>query len=398
VAREVATLLGPRVADKDQELELEIAPAAPPAYADPQRLRQILTNLLTNAHLYTDEGGRLSVTVQPEDGVVRVSVSDSGRGMTPTELEHVFDRFYRGDDGGRNLPGTGLGLSIVKSLVDLHRGSIDIESEPGAGTTFTVRLPRVPKSREPAPRLAIRDKRVLVVEDERDVGELIAAQLEPFGVETVLAESGEQALELLRRERFDAITLDILMPGAGGFDVLGAIRGDPELRRTPVVVVSVLSGRPELAAEWTVAKPIDPLELADALGSAVLAGRTRVLVVGRASARDRLDPILDRMGLDHEWVTSGAAAGRACGESRFEVALVDAGMRSPQAALKAIDLRGRRLGRAVVLFSTGDDSPDAAGLDADVVPVENAAAAVLNALGSGAADYASTAGVQRDRP
>jgi CheY-like chemotaxis protein len=157
-------------------------------------------------------------------------------------------------------------------------------------------------------------------------------------------------------------------------------------------VVSVLSGRPELAAEWTVAKPIDPLELADALGAAVLAGRTRVLVVGRSSARERLELVLDRMGLDHEWVTSGAAAARACGESRFEVALVDAGMRSPQAALKAIDLRGRRLGRAIVVFSTGDDAPGASELDFDVVPVENAAAAVLNALGSGAAGYASTGG------
>jgi hypothetical protein len=108
--------------------------------------------------------------------------------------------------------------------------------------------------------------------------------------------------------------------------------------------------------------------------------------------RDRLEPILDRMGLDHEWVTSGAAAARACGESRFEVALVDAGMRSPPAALRALDLRGRRLGRAVVLFSTGPDSPGVAGLGLEPVPVENAAAAVLNALGSGAAGYPSSPG------
>jgi len=205
--------------------------------------------------------------------------------------------------------------------------------------------------------------------------------LEPYEVETTIAHSGAEALEHLRRERFDAMTLDILMPGMSGFDVLEEVRADPDLSRTSVVFVSVYSGREALSGEWTVAKPIDAEELTYALGSAVLAGRTRVLVVGRESIRPRLEPSLDRLGLDHDWVTSGASAARICQEQRYEVALVDAGVRSPQAVFKALDLRGRRLRRAVLVFTTGDEHAEiVATLDADPVPVEEAATAVLQIL------------------
>jgi hypothetical protein len=152
------------------------------------------------------------------------------------------------------------------------------------------------------------------------------------------------------------------------------------MRRTSIVFVSVYSGREALAGEWTVPKPIDAGELTDALGSAVLAGRTRVLVVGRESVRQRLEPTLDRRGLDHDWVTSGASAARLCQENRYEVALVDAGMRSPQTVLSALDLRGRRLRRAVLVFTTGQEGNAVATLDADPVPIEEAATAVLQVL------------------
>jgi signal transduction histidine kinase/DNA-binding response OmpR family regulator len=380
--REIATLMQPRLDEKDQHIDLQIPQGLPRAFADPARVRQILTNLVTNAHLYTDEGGRLAVAVQADDAWLAVEVTDTGRGMTQDELEHAFDRFYRGDDGGGARPaGTGLGLSIVKSLVDLHEGQIEIDSEPGQGTTVRVRLPREPVAgADGAARVAIRGKRVLVVDDEPDITELIRAQLEPYGVETTVVHDGERALERLNGGGYDAVTLDLFMPGMSGFAVLRAIRADAALRGTPVVVVSVLSGREALAGEWTVNKPIDPEQLADALGSAVLAGRTRVLVVGRAALRERLEPALERIGVAHEWVTSATAAQRACREHRFEVALVDAGMRGPQAALAAIDLRGRRLGRRVVLFSAGDEAAGTASLSPEPVPLEEAAGAVLDAL------------------
>jgi signal transduction histidine kinase/DNA-binding response OmpR family regulator len=384
--REVTTLLGPRLADKSQELDVQVPRVLPPALADPARVRQIATNLLTNAHLYTAPGGQIRVQIEAEEHSVLLRVSDTGRGMSPEEQEHIFDRFYRGSDG-RTAPGTGLGLSIVKSLVDLHGGSIELQSEPDVGSVFTVRLPRQPvEELGPLPREALRGRRVLVVDDEPDIAELIAEYLQPFEVETTIAHSGAEALEHLRRDRFDAMTLDILMPGMSGFEVLEAVRADPVLSRTSVVFVSVYSGREALAGEWTVAKPIDAEQLTDSLGSAVLAGRTRVLVVGREDVKARLEPALARIGLDHDWVTSGTSAARVCQEHRYEVALVDAGMRSPQAVLQALDLRGRRLGRAVLLFSTGEeDAGIIATLGADPVPVEEAAAAVLHVLSQTAA-------------
>jgi adenylate cyclase len=373
--------MAPRLAEKSQRLDLRVPPGLPRAVADPGRVRQIVTNLLSNAHEYTDVGGQLEVSVRASDGYLELAVADNGRGMTREEVDHAFDRFVRREDGAG---GTGLGLSIVKSLVDLQRGSIDIESEPGTGTTFTVRLPAEgEEARRAEPREAIRGKRVLVVDDEPAIARLIAEQLRPFGVETDTVHSGEEALEHLRAGRFDAMTLDLLMPGQSGVDVLRAIRGDEQLRRTPVVVVSILSTTQALFGEWKVTKPIDPSELADAIGSAVLAGRTAVLVAGRSSVRPELEPALVRLGLDHEWVTSAPAAARACKERRFEVALVDAGMRSPDAVMRSLDLRGRRLGRAVVMFSTGDQAEGVANLGAEAVPIEDAALAILQTLTPG---------------
>jgi CheY-like chemotaxis protein len=303
--------------------------------------------------------------------------------MTREQADHVFERFYRVRGGSQSAPGTGLGLSIVKSLVDLHGGQIDVDSEPGQGTTFRVQLP-VARPRPESPQVleAIRRRRVLVVDDERQIAELIAGQLTPLEVQTEIATSGQEALAKLRSGHFDALTLDILMPEMDGFEVLEQIRADPKLRALPIVFVSVFSDREELAGEWIVSKPIDADELRQALGAAVAAGRSRVLVVGREQLRPVLEPALDDLGVEHEWALTGTAAARVCSERRFEVALIDVGIRSPQSVLQALDLRGRRLRRAVILFSEGPGPPPPgiARLGMEVVPVEQAAAALAAAL------------------
>ena len=270
---EIAVLLGPRIADREQELELELEPGLPRAMVDPVRVRQVLTNLLTNAHQYTGDGGRLTVRATSTRDAVVVEVSDTGRGMTAEQVEHVFERFYRGADASAQ-PGTGLGLAIVRSLVDLQGGAIDVTSVPGEGTTFTIRLPRVADGGPvAAPRAALQGLRVLVLDDEPEIAALIAEGLRPFGVETTTAHDGPTALAALRSGAYDAMTLDILMPGMSGFEVLRTLRADERLRALPIVVVSVFSGREALSGEWVVPKPIDAEELADALGAAVLALR-----------------------------------------------------------------------------------------------------------------------------
>jgi signal transduction histidine kinase/ActR/RegA family two-component response regulator len=385
--REVAELMGPRINEKDQQLGVYVAPALPLAMADPVRIRQIIHNLLTNAHLYTDRGGRIHLGAEADRAWVRIVVSDSGVGMSAAEREHIFERFYRARGGDASIPGTGLGLSIVKSLVELHGGQIEVESQPGRGTTFHVLIPAaVPSSDSEQALELLRGRRVLIVDDEPEIAALVADQLRPLEVSAAVALGGREALQRLRSESFDAITLDILMPGMDGFAILAELRADPELRSIPIVFVSVFAGREELAGEWVVAKPIDADELREVLAAAVRAGRSRVLVVGRPHMQVALEPALDELGIEHQWETTGAAAARVCGERRFEVALIDIGIRNPQAALQALDLRGRRLRRAVILFSD-DDTPTPGGLvklGTEVVPLQGAAQALLRALGEDA--------------
>ena len=380
--QELAELIGPRVAAKQQTLDTHIAPTLPLATADPERIRQVIGNLVTNAHLYTPEGGRIHVGVEADRAWVKIVVSDTGIGMTPEETERAFERFYRARSGNESAPGTGLGLSIVKSLVDLHHGVIEVDSEPGRGTTFTVLIPAAVAVPGEDSLDVIQGRRVLIVDDEAEVAELIADQLADLQVETTIARTGEAALSALRSEHFDAVTLDILMPDMDGFEVLRQIRADPDLRATPIVFVSVFSTRTELSGEWVVAKPIDAAELRNVLAAAVRAGRSRVLIVARESLQPTLELSLGDLGIEHQWETSGTAAARVCGERRFEVALVDVGIRNPQAVLQALDLRGRRLRRAVILFSDGE-SPTPSGivnLGIEVVPVQDAAQALLSAL------------------
>ncbi|HEU0318901.1 MAG TPA: ATP-binding protein, partial [Solirubrobacteraceae bacterium] len=328
----------------------------------------------------TAEGGRIDVRLGAGAGGLTISVSDTGRGMTPEERARVYERFYRGE-GPRAERGTGLGLAIVKSLVDLHHGRIDLESEQGVGSTFTVTLPRAPVDVGRAKLSAIVGRRVLVVDDEPKITELIAANLARFGVESVCVHSGREALARLRGGHFDAVTLDVLMPGMNGIDTLREIRADPALRRIPAVFVSVFADHGSLQGEWVVPKPIDSAELGAVLAVAVASGRTRVLVVGREAMRGRLEAALDRLGVEYRWEASGPAAARACEMQRFEVALIDAGLRSPEVVVEGVDLRGRRTGRAIIFFADGAE-PTTPRLGAPVLPVEQAALAVRAALGA----------------
>ena len=260
VVSEVAAMMSASLADKDQRLDLDLPASLPRAVADPAQVRRIVTNLVSNAHQYTDPGGAIRIAVTAYDGGLRLAVSDTGRGMTPEDVDHAFDRFVRRDEGGI---GTGLGLSIVKSLVDLQGGSIEVDSTVGQGSTFTVLLP---------------------------------------------AEKGANKADTRTRH---------------------ALRG------------------------------------------------RGVLVVGRSTLRPALEPDLVRLGVDHEWVTSGAAASQASQRRNFEVALIDVGMRTPEAVLRGLgDLGAGR----VIFFDAGDDGEGRAPADVTAVRLGDAARAVVETL------------------
>jgi CheY-like chemotaxis protein len=314
--------------------------------------------------------------------------------MSPEDARRIFDRFYRGSADERKSPGTGLGLAIVKSLVDLHGGTIDVQSQLGQGTTFTVRLPAAAGigGRPPVPASTISGnglaaRRVLIVDDEPALAALIAQQLQPLGVQTVQVNSGAQALARLRAERFDAMTLDILMPGMNGFDVLESVRADPQLHDLPVIFVSVSSRAPELEGEWAVAKPIDRRRLTDVLDAAIQAKRSRVLVVAPDAMRAQLAPSLTALGIEHRWASTAEAAANAGGEELFEVALVHESMGTMSALLDGSALRGRRRGRSVILFTTdGAGRTASVGVGMPVFGLNQAVDALRSALGKGPTD------------
>ncbi|MEA2151569.1 MAG: hypothetical protein QOD69_3399, partial [Solirubrobacteraceae bacterium] len=383
---EVAALMQPRLLGKRQRLDLQIAEPRTPAFADATRVRQILTNLMTNAHLYTDEDGTITVRLEGDRGATRITVADSGRGMSPEDLRRVFDRFYRGSASERKSPGTGLGLAIVKSLVDMHGGRIDVTSQPGLGTKFVVTLPSAPVFREAgttpatAPQ-ALGARRVLVVDDEPALAALIAEQLQPLGIEAVQVHSGAAALTRLRSERFDAMTLDILMPGMTGLDVLREVRADPRLGDLPVIFVSVSSNLPALEGEWAVAKPIDRNRLTDVLDAAIQANRSRVLVVAPERVRGELAPVLAQLGIEHRWASSPEEAARLGAQELFEVALVHASLSNVPAVLQGMALRGRRRGRSVIIFSTdGEWQTHGAAVGMPVFPMSQAVDTLRSAL------------------
>ncbi len=255
---------------------------------DRKRLRQVLVNLLGNACKFTRNGTiTLRARRDRKDGRdwVLFDVSDTGRGMKPDEMARLFTKFAKLSAKEGNPGGTGLGLVISKGLCELMGGTITVDSRFGAGTTFTVRVPaRVdeppPAATEPPPAAApglseaaaggppggARDRPlVLVVDDDAAVRELIARFLGDAGMETVGAADGGAALAEARARRPDVITLDAVMPGLDGWEVLSALKSDPATAAIPVVMVSFLEQRERgfaLGAADYVVKPIDWTRLA----------------------------------------------------------------------------------------------------------------------------------------
>jgi PAS domain S-box-containing protein len=261
-----------------------------PILGDADRLQQIVRNLLTNAIKFTPKGGDVQVRLQRNDSHARITVIDSGQGIVPELLPHVFERFRQADSSNtRSNGGLGLGLSIVRQLVELHRGTVTAESSgENAGTTFRVMLPlptlhEVPnaaektdlKSGRNSPTTAqhsLSGQRVLVVDDEQDTREVVAALLTTCGAESVSVGSAAEALDQMERQRFDLLISDIGMPEMNGYDLIATIRqlAEEQGGRTPAVALSAYAGIDDrkrvLAAgyEMHIPKPFVAAELISA--------------------------------------------------------------------------------------------------------------------------------------
>jgi PAS domain S-box-containing protein len=278
-----------------QDLSAEIGPCCP-AIGDPDRLQQVVWNLLTNAIKFTPRGGVVTVEVRRQDDPAEfeIVVRDTGQGISADFLPHIFERFRQAGTGARRHGGLGLGLSIVRHIVEMHGGTVMATSAgEGQGSVFTLRLPvvevgedgqRMPAlSREEggleeAPRLD--GVRVLVVEDEADARHLLAAVLQKRGARVFMAASGAEALEMLERDRPDVLLSDIALQDQDGYDLIRKVRSLSAERggRIPAAALTGY-GRLEdrmraLSAGFQLhaAKPVEPAELIAVVAS--LAGKS----------------------------------------------------------------------------------------------------------------------------
>jgi signal transduction histidine kinase/ActR/RegA family two-component response regulator len=253
-----------------------------PVRADPDRLQQVVWNLLNNAVKFTPAGGRVDVTLGRTDGsAVAIQVRDTGRGIASEFLPHVFDRFRQADASmTRRHGGLGLGLSLVRELVELHGGSVRAESAgPDRGSRFTVALPAAagegarrqtgdlePAAGEPC---AERDCNVLLVEDAPDTLEMLKVAFESRGYTVAACATPEEALRVAESGRFDIIVSDIGLPRIDGYELIARLRGLPHLRETPALALTGYAAQRDAEAALAagfgahVPKPVDPAELAE---------------------------------------------------------------------------------------------------------------------------------------
>jgi len=218
--------------------------------ADPKRFKQVLVNLLTNAVKFTPQGGRIGLTVglTEGEGIMRFAVWDTGIGIALVDQTKLFQAFMQVDSGlNRSQEGTGLGLALVAKLVELHGGSVTLESEPGKGSCFIVTLPltspgKAPPVPEPeaAPVEPRQFRHALVVEDDPPAAEQFVRYLAELGLSSVVHSRGEGVLETALRERPDVILLDIQLPNESGWVALAKLKEHPQTRDIPVAVVSVV--------------------------------------------------------------------------------------------------------------------------------------------------------------
>jgi PAS domain S-box-containing protein len=280
-------------------LELSVGGGATPVLGDPLRLGQILANLVANAVKFTSPGGRVRVRLGREGSEVVLSVADTGVGIAPEVLAHVFDRFRQADSTiTRRHGGLGLGLAIVRHLVELHGGTVAAESPgEGRGSTFTVRLPLAdPAARRgrgtPAAEVgvpepgagALAELRVLVVEDHGDTAELLRTILRDQGADVRVATSLAGALAALADDEVDVLVSDIAMPDGNGYELLERVRareqsaGKPPL---PAVAVTAFAGSGEseraraAGFQHYAAKPVDPATLVHVVARAAGRGAPR---------------------------------------------------------------------------------------------------------------------------
>jgi signal transduction histidine kinase/ActR/RegA family two-component response regulator len=279
----------PAAEGKGINLSKLLDPAAGPVMGDPNRLQQIVWNLLSNAIKFTGKDGRVQVLLERVSSHVEITVADTGIGIKPEFLPHVFDRFRQADSSAtRTAKGLGLGLSIVKHLVEQHGGSVHVTSPgKGQGATFSLQIPLTVVHRKGIGGIATDFKRsdlsgvtVLVIDDQADARELIQRVLTECDAKVITAGTAAEALRAVETERPDVLVSDIGMPDVDGYELLRRVRALGHARggRLPAIALTAFARSEDrtraLRAGFLVhvSKPVEPAELVATVASVV--GRT----------------------------------------------------------------------------------------------------------------------------
>ncbi|MDQ3087576.1 MAG: CHASE3 domain-containing protein [Acidobacteriota bacterium] len=265
---------------------------------DPNRLQQVIWNLVSNAIKFTPNDGRVTLEIERQDDFVEISVKDTGVGIKEEFLPHVFDRFRQADASSiRKFGGLGLGLAIVRHITEMHGGTVDVFSEgEGKGATFTVRLPLITSpiaeseaetamkllAKNDIPEINLDGLLILVVDDEEDTCQLLVQSLTFHGATVISADSVKNALAQIEEQNPDVLVSDIGMPGEDGYSLIRKVRAlpDDQQRNMPAIALTAFTRAQDrmraLATGFQnhVSKPVEPDELATVIAS--LTGRLQI--------------------------------------------------------------------------------------------------------------------------
>jgi signal transduction histidine kinase/DNA-binding response OmpR family regulator len=285
VARAVE-LARPLIDAREHQLTVSVPVGALFVDGDVMRLAQVIANLLQNAAKYTDPGGHIGVDAGREDGQVMIRVSDDGRGIRPEQLASMFELFVQGDQPpDRSDGGLGIGLTIVRSLVQLHGGTVQARSEgTGRGSEFVIRLPWQPEEQDGAGQLVdgrTKPSRVLIVDDDAEEAEALSLKLRGAGLEVRNEHDGTSAVVAAAQFQPDVVLLDLGLSGMSAIEVARRLRGDAYRTGVRIVALTTLSQPVEptriaaVGIENYLVRPVDPVALLEAIGAPGSAASSR---------------------------------------------------------------------------------------------------------------------------